>query len=435
MKLPENRNGISNPKRALSIVFFVILLDLIGFGIIIPVLPFYVRSFGVSDIAIGLLAASYSLMQFVSSPFLGKLSDVWGRRPILVISLLGSSVAWFFFGIAEEIGSYSIIGGLVLLFLARMFAGAMGGNISTANAYIADVTTEEERPRYLGYIGAAFAVGFIIGPAIGGILATEYIIGIVDSILPAIIPITIYSLPSFGAGLLSFLGMVLCIFYLPESNLSEGVERRERNFAELLEPLKNYSIRGVVIVSLVGAIAFSGITVMFIPFIADVYGYGAATAGMILTYIGVISAISHGMFGPSLIKKYSPRNVAIGSSVGLMVSMILMPFCPIILNGNVIDPGVVSLLVVLGILAVSNACFSVSLSTLISLAAREDTQGVSFGIFQSAGSLGRTMGPPFMAVLYTIAIWSPFVVGAIAFIPLVILLARLPYKQAGKVNG
>ena len=104
MKLPENRNGISNPKRALSIVFFVILLDLIGFGIIIPVLPFYVRSFGVSDIAIGLLAASYSLMQFVSSPFLGKLSDVWGRRPILVISLLGSSVAWFFFGIAEEIG-------------------------------------------------------------------------------------------------------------------------------------------------------------------------------------------------------------------------------------------------------------------------------------------------------------------------------------------
>ena len=184
-----------------------------------------------------------------------------------------------------------------------------------------------------------------------------------------------------------------------------------------------------------GAIAFSGITVRFIPFIADVYGYGAATAGMILTYIGVISAVSHGMFGPRLIKKYSPRNVAIGSSVGLMVSMIMMPFCPIILNGNVIDPGVVSLLVVLGILAVSNACFSVSLSTLISLAAREDTQGVSFGIFQSAGSLGRTMGPPFMAILYTIAIWSPFVVGAIAFIPLVILLARLPYKQKGKVNG
>ena len=144
MKLLEKSRDISNPKRALSIVFFVILLDLIGFGIIIPILPFYVRSFGVSDIAIGLLAASYSLMQFISAPFLGRLSDAWGRRPVLTISLLGSSIAWIFFGIAEEIGSYSITWGLMILFSARMFAGAMGGNISTANAYIADVTTEKE---------------------------------------------------------------------------------------------------------------------------------------------------------------------------------------------------------------------------------------------------------------------------------------------------
>mgnify|MGYP001209606201 CR=1 FL=1 len=435
MKKLKQRENFSNRKKALSIVFFVILLDLIGFGIIIPILPFYVRSFGVSDVAIGLLAASYSLMQFVSAPFLGKWSDIWGRRPILIISLMGSSLAWFIFGIAEEVGSYNIIGGLLILFVARMFAGAMGGNISTANAYIADITTEEERPRYLGYIGAAFSVGFIIGPAIGGFLATDYTIRIVDAILPEVIPITAYSLPSFGAGLLSLLGMILCIFYLPESNKHGEVGKQKKGFENLLEPLKNHSIRGVVIVSLVGAIAFSGVTVMFIPFIADVYGYGAATAGMILTYIGVISAFSHGVICPKLIERYSSMKVAIGSSGGLMFAMVLMPFCPRVLNGNWIDPGVVTLLVVMGILAISNASFNVSLSTLLSLAAREDTQGASFGIFQSAGSLGRTMGPPLMAVLYTIAIWSPFVLGAIAFIPMVILLARLPYKQTGKVNG
>jgi MFS family permease len=435
MKLLEKSGDISNPKRALSIVFFVILLDLIGFGIIIPVLPFYVRSFGVSDIAIGLLAASYSLMQFISAPFLGRLSDAWGRRPVLTISLLGSSIAWIFFGIADEIGSYSITWGLMILFSARMFAGAMGGNISTANAYIADVTTEKERAKYLGYIGAAFSVGFIIGPAIGGFLATGYVIEAVDSILPAIIPITPYSLPSFGAGLLSLLGMILCILYLPESNRPRTVEKQKNTLEDILGPLRNYSIRGVVIVSLGGAIAFSGVTVMFIPFIADVYGYGAVAAGMVLTYIGVISAVSHGVISPKLIEKYSPINVAIFSSVGLMLSMVLLPFCSMIPNVNFIDQGLISLLGVLGLLAVSNACFHVALSTLISFAASEDAQGVSFGIFQSSGSLGRTMGPPLMAVLYTIAIWSPFIVGAIVFIPLVVVLTKLPYNRGIKSNA
>ena len=156
---------IGGSKKAIYLIFFIILLDLVGFGIIIPILPFYVRSFGVSDVAIGLLAASYSLTQFISAPFLGSLSDSWGRRPIIMISLLGSSIAWFFFGIAEEIASVNIVFGLVVLFSARMFAGAMGGNISAANAYIADVTTEEDRAKYLGLMGAAFAVGFIIGPA------------------------------------------------------------------------------------------------------------------------------------------------------------------------------------------------------------------------------------------------------------------------------
>ena len=114
--------------------------------------------------------------------------------------------------------------------------------------------------------------------------------------------------------------------------------------------------------------------------------------------------------------------------------MVLLPFCSVISNENSINPGLISLLVVLGLLAVANACFHVALSTLISFAASEDAQGVSFGVFQSSGSLGRTMGPPFMAVLYTIAIWSPFIVGAIVFIPLIVVLAKLPYNRGRKSN-
>ena len=174
--------------------------------------------------------------------------------------------------------------------------------------------------------------------------------------------------------------MILCILYLPESKRPGTMEKQKNTFEDILGPLRNYSIRGVVIVSLGGAIAFSGITVMFIPFIADVYGYGAVAAGMVLTYIGVISAVSHGVIGPKLIEKYSPINVAIFSSVGLMLSMVMLPFCSMIPNVNFIDQGLISLLGVLGLLAVSNACFHVALSTLISFAASEDAQGVSFGM-------------------------------------------------------
>jgi DHA1 family tetracycline resistance protein-like MFS transporter len=437
---------IGGSKKAIYLIFFIILLDLVGFGIIIPILPFYVRSFGVSDIAIGLLAASYSLTQFVSAPFLGSLSDSWGRRPILMISLLGSSIAWFFFGIAEEIASFNIVFGLVVLFSARMFAGAMGGNISAANAYIADVTTEEDRAKYLGLMGAAFAVGFIIGPALGGFLATDYIIGIVSSFLPSMIPITPYSLPSFVAALLSLSGMVLCAIYLPETNRDRGVKRNKNNLEHILEPLKNESIRGIVIVALLGAIAFSGVTVMFVPFVADIYGYSPAVAGLLLTYVGIISAITHGSIAPKSIEKYSPKDVAIFSSFGIILSMFLMPFCPAIGNSyfirgvspyllGVIGLDEIILLLVVGIFAISIACHMVSLTTLISLAASEDQQGSAFGVFQSAGSLGRTFGPPIMALLYIIAIWSPFVVGSLIFIPVILALRKIRFGMGSNISS
>ncbi|HQT92629.1 MAG TPA: MFS transporter, partial [Candidatus Kryptobacter bacterium] len=144
------------------IVLLTVFIDLLGFGIIIPLLPFYAQHFGASPTIIGLLTASYSLMQFLFVPFWGRLSDRIGRRPIILMSVFGSFISYFIFGLA---------GSLTVLFISRMLAGFMGANISTANAYIADSTSFEDRAKYMGMIGAAFGVGFMLGPFIGGIMS------------------------------------------------------------------------------------------------------------------------------------------------------------------------------------------------------------------------------------------------------------------------
>ena len=196
-------------RRSLGTVLVIVFIDLLGFGVIIPILPFYVRSFGVSDVFIGLLAASYSLMQFVFAPLLGRLSDERGRRPVLMLSLLGSTVAWIIFGLGAQLEPvFGVVGALAALFASRMLAGAMGGNIATAQAYVTDVTPVEERANALGLIGATFALGFVFGPALGGIVASDAVVGAARDLLPAVVPTTQFSLPSFLAAGLSLVAFV-----------------------------------------------------------------------------------------------------------------------------------------------------------------------------------------------------------------------------------
>src|SRR3954471_24885574 len=148
--------------KPLLVIFITVLIDLIGFGIVIPVLPYYIESFGATPFQLGLLVASYSVMQFIFSPVLGGMSDRYGRRPVLFFSLLGTSVGFLLVGLA---------GALWVIFAGRILDGITGGNISTAQAYIADVTTRKDRARGMGLIGAAFGLGFVLGPAIGGVLS------------------------------------------------------------------------------------------------------------------------------------------------------------------------------------------------------------------------------------------------------------------------
>jgi MFS family permease len=434
MAAPESATApTAAPRRALATVVFVVFLDLVGFGVVIPILPFYVRSFGVSDVFIGLLAASYSLTQFVFAPLLGRLSDSRGRRPVLMLSLAGSVVAWTVFGLAGEVlSTVGVVAGVATLFASRMLAGAMGGNIATAQAYVADVTPVDRRAGALGLIGASFSLGFIFGPALGGVLASDTVVALARDLFPAGVPATRFSLPSFGAAVLSFLAFCSAALFLREPDRVRGQARRVTLVGGFVEALSDQRLRGLVVSFFLLSLAFSGVQVMFIPFAADVYGYDATQTAFFLTYIGVLGAVNQGVLIGRLSTRYAEARLAVVGALVLLVSLVLLPFSPDV--GRLLPPlggpawftrELLVLLVDGALLSFGNSLLNVSLSTLVSTRTSADRQGNAFGVTQGAGSLGRTIGPPAMAALYVVGFPLPFVVGAAILVPIVLVLTRV----------
>src|SRR5436190_12652551 len=221
----------------LIVIFTTVFIDLVGFGIVIPVLPFYAEStsFNATPRTIGLLFASYSIMQLIFSPVLGRLSDKYGRRPVLLLSIIGTGIGFLVLGFAKTI---------FLLFVGRILDGITGGNISTAQAYIADITTKENRAKGMGLIGAAFGLGFIFGPAIGGILSKWGI-----------------HVPFFFAAGLCFANALLLYFTLPETVTKDHPARQSaaagRGWRQLLESLRNPRLGFVLTIYFLSIVAFS----------------------------------------------------------------------------------------------------------------------------------------------------------------------------------
>lgn len=421
---------LGNHRRALATVIAVVFIDLLGFGIIIPILPFYVRNFGVSDVYIGLLAASYSLMQFLFAPLLGSLSDRRGRRPVILLSVAGSVVAWTVFGLA---------GSVAVLFVSRMLAGAMGGNLAAAQAYVSDITPPERRASAFGLVGASFGLGFIFGPALGGFFASDPVVATARSILPAAIPATAFSLPSFAAAGLSLLNLFFAAAFLEESGEKQATARRQSWIATFRSALSDTSLRGLVIAFFLLSVAFSGVQVMFIPFAADSYGYDASQTALLLTYIGALGVVFQGALVGRLSRRYSDSVLAIAGAALLTLALASLPFAPElgqVLIPSLVVPGFltpesVALLLVLPGLSLGNALLSVSLTTLVSKAAGADVQGSAFGVTQGAGSLGRTVGPPIMAALYVLRFWTPFVVGGLLMVGVFGVLIRRSSVDGG----
>ena len=417
-------------RRRVAVVVAVVFIDLLGFGIIIPILPFYVRSFGVSDLFIGLLAASYSLAQFTAAPVLGRISDQRGRRPIIMLSVGVSGIAWIVFGIAAEIATVAgTTIGLVVLFGARLLAGAAGGNIAAAQAYIADVTPPDRRVGALGLIGAAFGLGFVFGPAVGGLLASETAVSVANRLLPGFVPITPFSLPSFGAASLSFLALAGAAVVLEEPE-RKRVKRKRTTFVDQFRTaLADATLRPLVIAFFLTAVSFSAITVMFVPFAADFFGYDATEAALFLAYIGTLAIVNQGFLIGRLSGLFGVRPVVRAGVVSLFSALILLALAPLAGTGSLSASappwlsGGFLVLVAFGALAsFGNGATSVGLSSLVSESTSAQSQGSAFGVTQGAASLGRTVGPPLGAGAYVVVYWSPFVGGALLLVPVAMLL-------------
>ena len=357
----------------LVVIFTTVFIDLVGFGIVMPVLPFYAESpqFHASPRVIGLLIASYSVMQLIFSPVLGRLSDKHGRRPVLLYSIIGTGIGFLVLGFANT---------LWMLFLGRILDGISGGNISTAQAYIADITTKEDRAKGMGLLGAAFGLGFIFGPAIGGILSRWGV-----------------HIPFLFAAALAFANAILLYFTLPETVTTDHPARVSaaggRGFGQLVEALKEPRLGFVIIIYFLFIVAFSIMTTAFALYTMFRFGYGAHHNGYLFAYVGLIAVVIQGGLIGRLVKRFGEMPLVIAGAFAFAASLFAVPF---------VGPsfgGLPALLVGGGIFSLGNSLSGPALTSLASKLAPPDRQGTVLGVTQSAGSLGRAVGPALTAAL------------------------------------
>ena len=348
----------------LAIIFVTVFIDLLGFGLIIPLLPFYAESFGASALAIGLLNTSFSLMQFLFSPIWGRWSDRVGRKPIILLGLFGSGASYVTLALANS---------LALLFVARIIGGIAGANIPAAQAYIADITTPEDRARGMGLVGAAFGLGFIFGPAIGGLLSR-------------VSPET----PMWCAGALCFANFVAAWFLLPESRAASATTRTLGRLEAFRHAMTKPTLLLILSLYFLVTMAFAGFESTFALFMEARFGYTAASIGFLFTFIGVIIAVIQGVLIGKAVDRVGERRIIPAAIASISLSIGLLPF---VWN-------VPTLLGALGLLAMGMGFNNPSLSSMVSKLSDEDDQGGTLGLASSLASLGRVVGPAWGGYMY-----------------------------------
>jgi DHA1 family tetracycline resistance protein-like MFS transporter len=357
----------------LIVILTTVFIDLVGFGIVIPVLPFYAEGtkFNATPRTVGLLFASYSIMQLIFSPILGGLSDKYGRRPVLLISIIGTGIGFLVLGFAQT---------LSMLFAGRILDGITGGNISTAQAYVADVTTKENRAMGMGLIGAAFGVGFIFGPAIGGILSHWGI-----------------QVPFLFAAGLCFANSLLLYFKLPETvtaqHPAQNRAARGRGLTQLFESLKQPRLGFVLTIYFLFVVSFSIMTTSFSLYTMFRFGYDARHTGYLFAYVGIIAVIIQGGLIGRLVKRFGELPLVIVGAFCFAISLFAVPF---------VGPaagGLGALLVGGGVFSMGNSLATPALTSLASKSAEAEEQGTIMGVTQSVASLARAIGPFLAAIL------------------------------------
>jgi multidrug resistance protein len=400
----------------LLVVFFTVFLDLLGFGIVLPVAPYFAKEYFTPEVAawlrgvggnfalgdvVGLLGSLYSLMQFFFAPIWGRLSDRVGRRPIILLSVFGSFLSYLIFALAHSI---------VPLLLSRMVAGVMAANISTAQAYVADVTGPEERARGMGMVGAALGLGFVFGPAVGWL---------VSGLGPRA--------PIYLAAGLALLNFLLALAILPESHRSRSVSGPARPLfrgGAMWDALRDPRLSALVQVFFLSTLAFAAMEGTLTLFLIEKFGMKEKDTYQLFAYVGIVVAFVQGGLLRRLAKRENePRLIMVGT-LSMAVGLALMARAP----------SVGALMGVLALLAFGSGISTPSVNSLASKLAGTEEHGATLGITQGFSSLGRALGPYFGGRLFSYGMGYPFLVGGALMLVAFLISLRLLSRKPGRVG-
>ncbi len=387
-------------RKLLLPLFFIVFVDLLGFSLILPLLPYYAESFGATPFIVGLLVASYAAAQLIGAPLLGRLSDRYGRRPILLLSVAGTFGGFLLLGFAQPVGealarslspASANLFVVAVLFASRILDGLTGGNLSVAQAYIADVTDESSRAQGLGLIGAAFGLGFIIGPAAGGFLSTWG-----------------YSAPAFAAAALSFANLALIYVYLPESlsecrraeiaALQAHRARTPLSLAALQKAITRPRVGPLLHIRVLFGLAFSIFQTVFALYAQYRLGFDARSTGYVLAYVGILAVFVQGFAIGRLAKHFSDKQLILGGLVIFTLSVSAWAFVP----------NLISLLIVMAPLAFAGGVLNVVLSSALSKSVYPEEIGGTLGLATSLESFTRILAPSLGGfLLQSLGTWAP----------------------------
>jgi DHA1 family tetracycline resistance protein-like MFS transporter len=371
-------------------VIMVVFIDLLGFSLILPLLPYYAKTFQANSFVTGILVASYAVAQLIGAPVLGRLSDRFGRRPILLVSVFGTFLGFLLLGFANS---------LWMLFASRIIDGLTGGNLSIAQAYITDVTDAKSRSQGLGLIGAAFGIGFIIGPVAGGVLSQWG-----------------YAVPAFAAAGLSFINLVLIYVWLPESlSIEKRTQKTDKRapvtFGALLAALQRPFTGSLLISRFFFGLAFATFQTIFSLYALQKFNLSAIQTGYILTYVGVLSVITQG-FLVGRIANMVREDILIIACVALMA---------VSLVGWALAPSVLVLLIVMAPTSLAGGILNTMLSSTLTKAVPPQEIGGILGLSASVESSTRIIAPTMGGyLLQNVGTWAPGAAGAIIMAGLLI---------------
>lgn len=401
-------------KSPLAVIFLVVFIDLVGFGIIIPLGPYFATYVGAEPFEVGLLMTAFSLMQFLFNPFWGGLSDKYGRRPILLISLLGASFSYLIFAFSQ---SYT------QLLIARALAGFFGANISTAMAYVADITESKDRSKSMGLIGAALGLGFIFGPAIGGFLSQ--------------VGFKLGDIPPFGIGFSALIASLICFvnFLWAFKVLKESLPPEKRtqpqakpSRAVLAKKYLNVPTLGALIfMAFVSTYALAHMESTLALYVQDLWGWGVSQASFAFAYIGVIIVFTQGFLIRKLMPKFGEPPIMFSGLVMCSLGFYLIAHATTI----------PIMIVAVTFIGLGSGLFNPSNLGSISLLSSSEEQGLVMGVAQSFSSLGRILGPISGGWLYgAYGKESPFYVAALVialgFFVLLSVKKGMPNSQKGR---